>query len=625
MGTDFRVGAWLVRPSLNTVSRNGTSVRLEPKVMQVLVCLARQPGEAVAKEQLLKTVWPDTFVTDDVLIRSISELRRVFEDDAREPRTIQTIPKSGYRLVAPVEWVNGATKPAKQLIPEAENKAVVNNGKSWMRALALVAAAVLFVFLVANVGRLQGWLAGKSGAPQIHSLAVLPLQNLSGDPAQEYFSDGLTDTLITNLAQIGSLKVISRTSSMQYKQTKKSLPEIVRELQVDGIVEGTVQHSGNRVQINVQLIHGASDKHLWAQSYDREISDLFALEQDVAQNIARQVRGKTADANQTFARVQKPVNEAALDAYLQGNFLLTRGEWGVNDDQKRRASTYFQKAIDADPDFEAAYIGLAQSHNDLLRGSAEDGLIRKKSAQRVLELNPNSAEAHVILADLKQCNFEWTEAEEEYRKATELEPNNADAHNSLGTILAATGRLDDGLRESQIAQALDPNGEHLSAVLEMRGEFDRAAAMLLAVARNSPEDGMINYELYRTYAGSGKQKEAVDQLEKALSKFGMQDIAITVQGSYAKSGYRAAMQALAKGLEDLNSKNLVFLPENMAAAYAAAGDTDRAFYWLNQAYEHREMVSHDWGLNMLREDPLLTPLRSDPRFKDLLRRIGLPP
>jgi len=418
--------------------------------------------------------------------------------------------------------------------------------------------------------------------------------------------------------------VISHTSTRQYKETKKTLPEIARELNADGIVEGTVQRSGNRVQINVQLIHGPMDRHLWVQSYEREISDLFAVERDVAENVAREVRARSTDPNQALAEAQKPINEIALEAYLQGKSIVAHGEWTANDKEKRTASMYFQKAIDADPNFELAYLGLAESHDNLTRGSADDALIQKNAAAKVLELDPNSAEARVILANLKLGNFEWAAAEEGYRKATELEPNNADAHDGLGTILAVTGRLDDGLRECQIAQALDPNGPHLPPLLEMRGEYDRAVAILLEQAENSPEDGVINYELYRTYVASGKPKEAVDELEQALRKFGMADIATQVQESYAKSGYSAAMRAFAKSWEDLQGKNLIFGPENLAAAYTAAGDTDRAFYWLNQAYEHREMVSHDFGLTILKVDPLLAPLRSDPRFKDLLRRVGLP-
>jgi len=607
--------------------KNGSRIKLQDQPFRILQILLQHPGDLVTREDLQHQIWPsDTFVDfEKGLNNAIKRLRDALGDSAEQPQFIETHPKRGYRFIGAVAALDVAPRAeeagVRGEVPEPAGSRVHPQRLAIGAVLSLALVVILFGF---NVVGLRDRLLARDSAQQIQSLAVLPLQNLSGDSTQEYFSDGLTDTLITNLAQIASLRVISRTSSMQYKQTKKSLPEIARDLNVDGIVEGTVQRSGNHVQINVQLIDGPRDKHLWAQSYDREVSDIFGLEKEVTQNIALQVSSKITEASQASTGAQKPVNENALEAYLQGNFLLTRGEWGGNDNEKRKASAYFQKAIYADPDFESAYVGLAESHHNLLQGSAEDVLIRSKAAQKLLGLNRNSAGAHVILADLKWHNFEWVAAEEEYRKAAELAPNDADAHDEFGTFLAATGRLDDGLRECQIAQTLDPNGQHLPPVLEMKGEYDRAAAMLVEMARNSPENGMINYELYRTYTASRNQKEAIDQLVKALISFGMQDIATSVEGSYARSGYRAAMRTFARGLEDLHRKNLVFLPENVAAAYTAAGDPDRAFYWLNQAYEHREMVSHDFGLDILKVDPLLAPLRSDPRYKDLLRRIGLP-
>src|SRR5215472_5923979 len=231
MDGNFKLGSWLIEPGLNTVSRNGTSIRVAPKAMGVLLCLAYHAGETVSKETLLRTVWPDTFVSDEVLKVSISDLRRALEDDAREPTLIQTVPKRGYRLVAPVVPANGAAESTQALSGTLPRQSTV--GRVWFWAAGIASAVLISTLLIAA----RNTLRNTSVAHSIHSLAVLPLQNLSSDPAQEYFSDGMTDALITDLAQIGSLKVISRTSSMQYKQTRKSLPEIARELNVDGIVE----------------------------------------------------------------------------------------------------------------------------------------------------------------------------------------------------------------------------------------------------------------------------------------------------------------------------------------------------------------------------------------------------
>jgi len=435
----------------------------------------------------------------------------------------------------------------------------------------------------------------------------------------------LTDALITDLAQIASLKVISRTSSARYKQTNKSLQEIARELNVDGIVEGTVQRSGDRVRITAQLIQVPEDRHLWASSYEREMRDVFALERDVTEEIARQVRVRLRMPNDAPLTQPLQVNPKALDAYLQGNYHLTRGERSFNDEEKRKAAQYFQEAIDVEPNFTPAYIGLANAHDNLRLGSREDTATRTKAAEKALVLDRKSSEAMAILASVKWANFEWSMAETEYREAVELNPNSASAHDGLGDVLAATGRLDEALREAQIAQALDPNGEHLPQILEMRGEYDRASDLLLGMAKGSPEDGIIHYDLFRTYAASGKQKEAVEEMEKALMLFGMSDGAANMRRGFSLSGYSGAIRELARGTERLQANNEAFLPENLAAAYTALGEKDRAFYWLEQAYEHHDKVSHDWGLMIVKVDPLLAPLRSDPRFKDLLRRVGLPP
>jgi len=623
----FRVGPWLVQPSLNTVSRNGTPMRLTLKAMEVLVCLAEHAGESVPKEELLQTIWPETFVTDDVLKGSISELRRVLEDDAKEPRIIQTIPKRGYRLIAPIETANGAHR-----VHSADHSlgtlpiTAANTRKLSSGLFVVLAAALLFLLLGAfDVGGVRTRLAGKSGAPQIHSLAVLPLQNLSGDATQEYFSDGMTDALITDLAQISSLKVISRTSSMQYKQTRKSLPEIARELNVDGIVEGTVQRSGDRVRITAQLIHGPSDKHLWANSYERDTRDTFALERDVTNEIARQVRARLSTPNDAPMAQPLPVNPKALDAYLQGNYYLTRGERGLNDEEKQRAAGYFQQAIVADANFVPAYIGLADAHDNRMLGSSEDTAIRRKAAEKALALNPNSSDGLQILANIKWNNFDWSGAEQEYRQAVALNPNSASALDGFSDFLGAMGRLDEGLREGLLAQELDPNEDHLSNILCMRGEYDRAIELLQRIAGSHPDDGMAHYNLYRAYVQKGAHKEAFEELVKAFNLFGISDLASNLQRAFAAFGWRGAMRQFAKDLESLQAAGRVFAPENLAVAYVALGDKDRAFYWLEQGYDHREMASHDWGVMILKVDPLLAPLRSDPRFKDLLRRMGLPP
>jgi TolB-like protein/DNA-binding winged helix-turn-helix (wHTH) protein/Tfp pilus assembly protein PilF len=618
---DFRVAAWLIEPRLNTVSRNGTTVHLEPKVMEVLVCLARHAGEPVTKDELLQTVWLDTFVTDDVLKRSISELRRVLEDDARESRIIQTIPKRGYRLIAPVKPLNTPQRTS----PELQSPESRKTGRNWqtLAALSTGLAAVLLIALSAPI--LRERLTGKRVSLQIRSVAVLPLENLSGDPSQEYFSDGMTDGLITDLAQVGSLKVISRTSSMQYKQTKKSLPEIARELNVDGIVEGTVQRSGDRVRITAQLIRGTSDKHLWANTYERDMRDVFALERDVTADIARQVQARLATGSQMIPSAPHPTNLNALEAYLQGNYYLNKYGRGSGVEEANKAAAYFQQAIDADPNFAPAYIGMARAHGDLPLGSREDQAIKRRAEDKALQLDPNSPEAQLIQANIKWGDLDWAGAAQEFRQVIVLNPNSPDAHDQLCFLLGETGHLDEAWGECQIAQELDPNNDHLSQILYERGDYDRAIAVRRMMIERHPDDGSLHYGLSQFYAQKGMYKESVEELEKTVTLYAYAKTAANIHRAFATSGYRGAMRQAAKELEHLHATGQMFVPMNLADVYATLGEKDRALYWLEQAVAHRDMIQLGFPADYLGVDPMLVSLHTDPRFKDLMHRIGLPP
>jgi len=621
VGTDFRIAAWLIQPRLNTVSNNGTTVRLEPKVMEVLVCLAQHPGEPVSKEDLLQAVWPDTFVTDDVLKRSISELRRVFQDDVRESRIIQTIPKRGYRLLVPVEAVTGDKRPSPEVA--SQESAMV---RDW-RMLALVSggvAALLLILLGTLYVSSRERLLGKKADLQVNSIAVLPLQNLSGDPNQEYFSDGMTDALITDLAQIGSLKVISRTSSMQHKQTRKSLPEIARELGVDGIIEGSTQRSGDRVRITAQLIHAPSDRHLWANTYEGDLRDVLSLERNVTEDIARQVQKRVMPQDQRAATRPRPTNPKALDAYLQGNYHLQRYGRGAGVEEMKKASDLFQQAIDADPKFAPAYFGLAYAHGALPQVSPEDSAIARRAEGAGLALDPNSPEGQTILADDKMRELDWSGAEQEFHRVLALNPNNAAVHDDFCEVLGEMGRLDEALNECQLAQELDPNNDHMAIILYRRGEYDHAIAILRMMIERHPNDGGLHYLLFECSEKKKNDKEAVLELEKAVTLYGLSDAAGKIHRTFAISGYRVAMLQWAKEIENLQARKQFYMPVNLADAYAVIGENERAFYWLAQAVAHRDAIAAGEPATFLGTDPMLESLRSDLRFKDLLRRIGLP-
>jgi TolB-like protein len=590
---------------------------VEPKVMEVLVCLARHDDEVLPKEALLQSVWPGTFVTEDALKHCISDLRRVLEDDAREPHIIQTIPKRGYRLVARVVWTHGLRTPTAKIGPRSVTALANHRRRMWPWAVGVCGVLSILALLISVKDRR----ADAGGMPRIHSFAVLPLENLSADSAQEYFSDGMTDALITDLAQIGSLRVISRTSVMHYKKTDKTLPEIARELGVDGIVEGTVQRDGDSVRITAQLIHGPSDKHLWANSYERELQDVFTLEREIAGDIANNVQARAITPLPSQPRLVSP---EVLEAYTQGNYyLLGRGRGGGDEDENK-AEVYFQHAIDLDPKFAAAYIGLARTYESRSRGDPEDLEMMRRAAEKAVQLDPSSSEAILTLGHAKwRLSWDWRGAEENYRRAVALNPNNAAAHDSLGGILDEFGRLDEGWKEFEIAQELDPNQDHLADPLFNRGQFDRAIEIRQKIALRDPGFGYNHYALAMNYAQKRMFKEFTTEMGKAATLFGMPEVANRLQRAFDQSGGQGALQQWAKELEHFAANKETYGPGNLAEIYAALGDKDRAFYWLEEYRQHHDLApaetTGDFKIN-----PWFATIRSDPRFSDFLRSIGLP-
>jgi TolB-like protein/DNA-binding winged helix-turn-helix (wHTH) protein len=618
-----RFGVFELDLKARELRRNGRTIKLQEQPFQILSLLLEHPCEVVTQEQVIAKLWPDgTVVEYEHSIRTaVRKLRHALDDDADTPRYVETLPRRGYRFIYPVNGFN--TSPGVEKTTSGDEVRKRPRWFGWVTAIvSLVAltAATLFAF---NVFRLRDRVLGSTPILPIRSLAVLPLANLSGDPAQEYFSDGMTDALITDLSQIGSLKVISRTSSMQYKQTRKSLPQIARELNVDAIVEGTVQRSGDRARISAQLIHAASDKHLWANSYDRDMGDVFALERDLAQEIARQVQARLSTENQAQLAPPRPVNPKALEAYLQANYHLQKADLGTRDKEFRTAGEYFQHAIDVAPDFALAYVGLAEAHNVLYWPSSEDFNLMRRAAEKAVALDPASSEARTELGVTKWEDWDWSGAEEEYRRAITLNPNNALAHDSLGDYLDAMGRLEESWKEHEIAQELDPNQDHLSIPLARRGEYDRSIELVQKTLESRPKDATMRWLLAEVYSQKGMYKEWVREFGEAWSLQGFPESVGRIQQAFAVSGYTGARRQEARELEGWAASKRAYLPCVIADAYTASGEKDRAFYWLRQGVDHRHMAVADI-LQWFKIDPELAPLHSDPRFKDLLRRAGLP-
>jgi len=628
VSANFQIGAWRVEPGLNTVSSNGTTAHLEPKVMEVLVCLAEQPGAPITKEHLLRTVWPDTFVSDDVLTRSISELRRVFADDAKDSRFIQTIPKRGYRLIAPVVGVEHAspTDPIKSPIAEQIPRSHLQGGTT---IFVFFVSAILLLGLLAQsrVIDIRGWFPTMGSTPPIQSLAVLPLQNLSGDPSQEYFADAMTEELITELSRIRALNVISRTSVMAYKQSKKSLPEIARELHADAIVEGSIVRFGGRVRVTAQLIYAARDNNIWAQTYDRDLQDVLTLQSAVATAIANEIQVRVTPDVQTRLRSLRPVNPKALDAYFQARYHLSQaanltyysGKEPALKEEVRKATLLLDQAIQEDPTYLPAYAAYFEAVAAPNLSQLEYLPRAKALLIRALELDDSNVEAHLALARLlMQYEYDWQGAEQQYRRALELSPNSGIVHSEYSDYLENVGRSSEGDKELELAQALDPTHDYFGdAGITRRGRtLDQDRRVLEEQAPNDPFSLAV---MGKSYAIAGRYQESVEMWQRCLTLYGWTDAVDALSRANARGGPKFALEEWMRAFEQREKrlKDVPVVP--MAFTYSSLGNNDRAFAWLDKAVEQR-----NWMIIYLKHDDVWDPLRSDPRFKALLHRVGLP-
>ncbi|MBZ5514763.1 MAG: protein kinase [Acidobacteriia bacterium] len=493
---------------------------------------------------------------------------------------------------------------------------------------AVLAAAVL---LALNVAGLRDRLATAVGArhgvplPKIESLAVLPLANLSGDPQQEYFADGMTDELITNLSKLSALRVISRTSVMQYKGVKKPLPQIARELNVDAVVEGSVLRSGDRVRITAQLLHAPTDRHLWAESYERNLRDVLALQSEVAQAIVREIRIKLTPQEQARLARARPVNPEAYRLYLIGRFLWNkRTEEGF-----KQAIDNFQRALEIDPGYAPAYAGLADSYN-LLGGLGfvppKEAIPRgKAAAQKALEIDESLAEAHTSLAfACTYYDWDWPTCEKEFKRAIELNPNYAIAHQWYADYVSAMRRHPEALAEAQRAQELDPLSPIISVCVAHQyfnaGQYDEAICRFRNTVSLFPEFAFAYGDLGDTYMANGMHQEAIVAYQKARSLSGASAAEVAALGqAYAKGGIRGYYLWRLRRLRE-QSKHRYVRAVYFAYLFAGLGEKDQAFSYLEKGYEDRDSV-----LAILQISPGFDPLRSDPRFQDLLRRMNFPP
>jgi TolB-like protein/DNA-binding winged helix-turn-helix (wHTH) protein len=615
--------------------KHGVRLKLQDQPFRLLGILLERPGELVTREELQGRIWPsDTFVDfDRGLNNAVKRLREALADSAEQPRYIETLPKRGYRFIADIQPVNGSVAHANA--PESLVEAGISSAKETPKVgrsklVMTTAAAALLLLGLALLLRAEGlWgrLAGKSRTPAIHSIAVLPLQSLSSDPTQEFFAGGVTDALITDLAQIGSLKVISRTSTSRYRNTNKSLPEIAAELGVEGIVEGTVQQSGDRVRVTTQLIHGPTDTHLWAKSYERNSQDVLALEQDIANAITNEIRATLTPGERARLSRTRSVSLRALQAYLQGRYHLEKADAAgdradaepTQSQELATARQFFEQAIREDSDYAQGYVGLAATWGG--RPVSENGPEKAHALLRkALEIYPDLAEAHEALATLDVLRlWRWPEVEPEYRRAIELNPNYAEAHARYGEYLDMMGRFEEGMKEFLRAQELDPGHNFNPNPFYRRRQYDRAIEIDQNEVRRQAFGFWSHANLAFDLDGAGRHDEAAQEWAEMLRMLGYTEIADAMDRERARTGYKGALRLLTEALEARTAHGdppPAFFPAMM---YGLLGNKDRAFWWLEQGYRDR-----DASFSALNADPCWDPIRSDPRFTDLVRRVGLP-
>jgi pentatricopeptide repeat protein len=567
-----RFGVFEADLDAGELRKHGLKIRVPEQAFQVLAMLVERPGETITRTELRERLWPGRTHVDfeHGLNKAVNRLRDALGDSGANPRFVGTVPRRGYRLLAPIMTEPGQA-PAVQ--------------------------------------------------PRIR-LAVLPFENVGADPEQEFFSDGLTEEMISELGRLnpGRLGIIARTSAMQYKHSGKRIDEIGKELAVDYVLEGSVRRVGNRSRITAQLIHVGDQTHLWAQSYDRELGDIFEMQREVAQHVADSLAFELLPEAQARRRFVVP---EAHEAYLRGRYFWNRG----NDAGAWKAIEWFERALEHDPQYALAYSGIADCHGRLVWFSAtpplQGGAKAKMAASRALEIDPELSEAHASMALVHfWYEWDWAAAEREFRRATEARPNYADAHNWYAAFLNAMGRCDEAVSEQKLAEELDP----LSLTIAMNGadphyfrrRFDPAIEHLQRVLRREPRFFPAQYNLGRAYALKGLYTEAVAAFENAARLSGNRQATAALAYAYARAGKPDEAKKILEEMEQAAAVRYLASPQ-FALIHIGLGETGKALDRLEQGLEERS-----YFMIYLRADPFYDELRSHPRFIGLLDRLGFP-
>jgi TolB-like protein/DNA-binding winged helix-turn-helix (wHTH) protein/Flp pilus assembly protein TadD len=609
------------------LAKFGKRVRLQEQPFQLLVMLLEKPGVLVTREELHLKLWPQTTVDfDHGLNKAMSKIREALGDSAENPRFIETVARRGYKFLADVTVVGGEqTKIAAGDVTVRPNPGPLplgDAGTSPRRLLRFFSWRLFGVVPVLAISLSTMFYPWRHSSPIIHSIVVLPLQNLSSDASQEYFADGMTDELITSLAQINRLRVISSASAIAYKGARKPLREIARELNVDAVVKGSVLLSGNRVRITARLIEIPSERDVWAQSYEGDLHDTLKLQSEIARAIAEQFR--IILNRQERVPLTKPTaeNPDAYEAYLKGRYFWNRR----TGDGLKRAIEYFNRAIALDPSYAEAYSGLADAY--ALSGHWEYGVLppqdafvrAKAAATKALALNGNLGEAHTSLAYILDLyGRDWEAAEMEYKLAFKLNPAYATLHLWYAWHLMIMGKTSESIAEFQKADSLDPLSlvinANLADALCISHFYDKSVEQSRKTLELSPNFAIGHYVLGEALEQKHLYDEAIAEFQKAIELSGHSGaFDSNLAYAYAVSGRK---EEATKIVKDLEAQHNPAVDADIALVYEGLGDQNQAMAWLNKAYDSQFNPSI-----LLR--PAFDPLRSDARFSDLLRRLGIP-
>ena len=614
----LRFGIFELDTQSGELRRHGQKIRLPDQSFQILRLLLDRSGEVVTREELRKHLWTsETFVDFDVGLNSaIRKLREALDDSAENPRFVETLPRRGYRFIASVQ--SATTEQMPEPVAGATPRASAR--PRWIAGGLVLAVTIATLVVAYERGWWEGVRAGSAAVP-IRSLAVLPFENLTGDPAQDYFVDGMTDALTTDLAQIGGLQVISRTSAMQYQRAKKPLPAIGHELNVDALLQGAVVRSGQHVRITAQLIHAATDRHVWAQSFESELSDVLALQQQMARTIAAAIQGRLEPPSSARAERLDP---QAYESYLKG--LAVGGR--QNYDGHRQAVAYFEDAVARQPAFALAYAAMAQAQLQFLYGgplSPRETIPKAEAAaRRALQLDDTLAQAHRSLgAILHNFYWRWEDGDKEFARARELSASSSESLPAAAAALIRSGRFEEAIADAERARKLDPLAfntyMNLAFAYRAAGQYDRAIAEIRRALEIVPEQNRAHFQLGVTFLFMGRSNDAIGELETAVKlNQGNPRLQAYLGYAYAAVGRPLDARRILKELESRARQQYVS-SFGISLIHDALGEKEPALAALERAYQDRAVE-----FAQLAQYPPFKTIASEPRFRVVMRGIGLP-